>query len=393
MGLFDAPYVDEDRAREVLADPAHRDVARVAAERSAVLLRNEGDLLPLDAGSLTLDRGDRPAGRLAARHPRAMGVRLRPGRDGDRAGRDPRQRSGTGSGSITPAGVPVVQRMFPSLFDMFGGQHGRGSRRVRRARPSSQHAVDLAARRRRRGRRRRGVAEHDRRGGLAVVAGAARAPARAAAGRGRDRHAGRAAGDERPTAGPALARRARAGHPRHLVSRHPGRRRLWRTCCSAMSRPAASSRSPGRAPWARCRWCTRTPGRTSPRTRGAATGTRPARRCSRSATASATAGSSTPTSPSTGPPSPADGSVTVSVDVTNTADREADEVVQLYLHQRHGSASRPVRELKGFARVTLAAGETRTLEFPRRPGRAALLERRGPGLGDRPLDLRRLGGR
>ena len=53
MGLFDAPYVDEDRAREVLADPAHRDVARIAAERSAVLLRNEGDLLPLDAGSLS----------------------------------------------------------------------------------------------------------------------------------------------------------------------------------------------------------------------------------------------------------------------------------------------------------------------------------------------------
>ena len=49
MGLFDKPYVDEDRAREVLADPAHREVARVAAERSAVLLRNEGDLLPLDA--------------------------------------------------------------------------------------------------------------------------------------------------------------------------------------------------------------------------------------------------------------------------------------------------------------------------------------------------------
>ena len=53
MGLFDAPYVDEDRARDVLADPAHREVARIAAERSAVLLRNEGDLLPLDAGSLT----------------------------------------------------------------------------------------------------------------------------------------------------------------------------------------------------------------------------------------------------------------------------------------------------------------------------------------------------
>ena len=46
------------------------------------------------------------------------------------------------------------------------------------------------------------------------------------------------------------------------------------------------------------------------------------------------------------------------------ADREADEVVQLYIHQRHGSASRPVRELKGFQRVTLAAGESRTLRFP-----------------------------
>jgi hypothetical protein len=58
------------------------------------------------------------------------------------------------------------------------------------------------------------------------------------------------------------------------------------------------------------------------------------------------------------------GTVTVSVEVTNTADREADEVVQLYIHQRYGSASRPVRELKRFRRVTPAAGESRTIEFP-----------------------------
>jgi beta-glucosidase len=63
------------------------------------------------------------------------------------------------------------------------------------------------------------------------------------------------------------------------------------------------------------------------------------------------------------PATTTDGTSTVSVRVTNTADREADEVVQLYLHQRHGSASRPVRELKGFQRVTLAAGESRTLSF------------------------------
>jgi beta-glucosidase len=58
------------------------------------------------------------------------------------------------------------------------------------------------------------------------------------------------------------------------------------------------------------------------------------------------------------------GTTIASVEVTNTADRNADEVVQLYLHQRHGSASRPVRELKGFRRITLAPGESRTLQFP-----------------------------
>ena len=44
LGLLDDPYVDEARAAEVLDDPAHREVARVAAERSAVLLRPDGYL-------------------------------------------------------------------------------------------------------------------------------------------------------------------------------------------------------------------------------------------------------------------------------------------------------------------------------------------------------------
>src|ERR1700754_2329768 len=56
------------------------------------------------------------------------------------------------------------------------------------------------------------------------------------------------------------------------------------------------------------------------------------------------------------PATTTDGTLTVSVEVTNTGDRDADEVVQLYLHQRYGTASRPVRELKGFRRVALAAG-------------------------------------
>ena len=48
MGLFEAPYVDESKAGSVLDDPAHRRIARTAAERSAALLRNENAMLPLD---------------------------------------------------------------------------------------------------------------------------------------------------------------------------------------------------------------------------------------------------------------------------------------------------------------------------------------------------------
>jgi beta-glucosidase len=54
----------------------------------------------------------------------------------------------------------------------------------------------------------------------------------------------------------------------------------------------------------------------------------------------------------------------VSVDVTNTGSVSGDAVAQIYIHQRFGSASRPVRELKGFERITLQPGETKTLKFP-----------------------------
>ncbi|MCB9432121.1 MAG: beta-glucosidase BglX [Ardenticatenaceae bacterium] len=56
-------------------------------------------------------------------------------------------------------------------------------------------------------------------------------------------------------------------------------------------------------------------------------------------------------------------SVTVSVDVTNSGQVAGDEVVQLYIHQKWGSDSRPMRELKGFERVTLQPGQTKTMTF------------------------------
>jgi beta-glucosidase len=54
---------------------------------------------------------------------------------------------------------------------------------------------------------------------------------------------------------------------------------------------------------------------------------------------------------------------TVTVDVTNAGSAAGDEVAQLYVHQRAGSDSRPVRELKGFRRVSLKPGETQTVAF------------------------------
>ncbi len=55
--------------------------------------------------------------------------------------------------------------------------------------------------------------------------------------------------------------------------------------------------------------------------------------------------------------------VAISVDVTNTGPRAGDEVAQLYIHDVLASVTRPVMELKGFQRVTLQPGETRTITF------------------------------
>ena len=58
-----------------------------------------------------------------------------------------------------------------------------------------------------------------------------------------------------------------------------------------------------------------------------------------------------------------DGKTTVSVEVSNTGRRAGDEVVQLYLRDRESSVTRPIAELAGFQRLSLAPGETRTVRF------------------------------
>ncbi|WP_064517669.1 beta-glucosidase BglX [Buttiauxella gaviniae] len=60
----------------------------------------------------------------------------------------------------------------------------------------------------------------------------------------------------------------------------------------------------------------------------------------------------------------ADGKVEASVEVKNTGDREGETVVQMYLQDVTASMSRPVKELKGFKKVSLKPGETQTVSFP-----------------------------
>ncbi|WP_281890687.1 glycoside hydrolase family 3 N-terminal domain-containing protein [Paenibacillus sp. YYML68] len=58
-----------------------------------------------------------------------------------------------------------------------------------------------------------------------------------------------------------------------------------------------------------------------------------------------------------------EGTVTVSIDVSNTGEVAGDEVVQLYITDLVSSVTRPIQELKGFKRITLQPGETKTVSF------------------------------
>jgi len=77
----------------------------------------------------------------------------------------------------------------------------------------------------------------------------------------------------------------------------------------------------------------------------------------------------------------------VTVDVANTGARAGAEIVQLYVHDQVGSVTRPVKALRGFRRIVLEPGETRTVEFALTPRELALLDaemkwRVEPGLFD-----------
>ena len=360
LGLFDAPLVDEDRAREVLADPAHRQVARVAAQRSAVLLRNEGDLLPLDRGGLSS---------IAVLGPLADSRRDTLGPwvfdydldetvtvlDGIRAAVAP------GVRVEHARGVPVVQRVFPSMFDMWG-----------RNRPEDPPGFDE-------------VAELSRAVELArdcdvavVVVGEWQNMIGEAASRSSLELPGRqlellqaVVATGTPVVllvmnGRPLDLRWAAQHvPAVLDIWYPGTSGgtavadlLFGEVSPGGKLPFTWPRTVGQVPMVHSH--TRSHEPENSRRRYWDEESSPlfpfgfGLSYSRFAYADLAVDR---TSTDLG------GTVTVSVELTNSGGRAADEVVQLYLGQRHGSASRPVRQLKGFSRVSLAAGQSQTVTF------------------------------
>lgn len=72
---------------------------------------------------------------------------------------------------------------------------------------------------------------------------------------------------------------------------------------------------------------------------------------------------------------PADGTVKVSVEIRNTGNMAGDEIVQMYIRDRFSSVTRPVKELKDFARIHLEPGETRTVEFTVTPDKLMFLNK------------------
>lgn len=360
LGLFDDPFVNEDAARTVLADPAHRDVAREAAERCAVLLRNDGGLLPLSADAV---------GTVAVLGPLADSARDTLGPWAFDYDLDEtvtvldgiRHHLGDGTRVTYAHGVAAPTRVFPSLFDMFDDDNHDVSEKFD-ADAELARALTLAA-----------AAD------VAVVVlgerqdmigeGASRSSLDLPGGQLALLQAVVATGT--PTvlvlmSGRPLDLRWADQHvPAILQAWYPGSQGG-----TAVARLLFGDAAPaGRLPFTWPRTVGQVP------THYAITRSHDPQQQGRRYWDE----ESTPLYPFGHGLSYArftysnlvvdtdtvglNGSVTVTVDVANTSDRDGDDVVQLYLHQRYGASSRPLRLLKGFRRVRLAAGAAEQVRF------------------------------
>jgi beta-glucosidase len=357
MGLFENPYVDLEKAQRVLADPQHRVVARTAAERTAVLLRNEGGVLPLDRnkiksiaviGPLADSRRD-TLGPWVFAHELEETVTVLEGI---------KLKAGSKVRVDYLPGVSMPARLHGSMFDM---NPATAAKRV-----EVDDASELP----------RAVALAQASDVAVLVLGEAQNMIGEQASRSSLDLPGRQQEllDAVNATGKPVVVLLMSARPLDLKNSKPG-------ALMVIWYPG----SQGGTAVANLLFGDATPGGKLPYTWPRDIGQIPMIYSHLSSHQPKTAeqrywnDAASPLYPfgfgisystfefsnlkierqSFAPGEP----VPVSVDVRNTGSRTADEVAQLYIHQRHGSSARPVRELKGFQRVTLKPGETRSIRF------------------------------
>jgi beta-glucosidase len=363
LGLFEQPYVDEAAAGRVVSDPAHRETVRLAAERAAVLLRNEGGVLPIDRSAV---RSVAVIGPLADDRPATLGPWVfAPDLDATVTVLEGlRRAAGDGIQVEHAAGLPVPTRLIPSPFAALAESLGMPA--------SPATAFDEAAEFAR-------AVELARGSDVAVlVLGEAADMNGEAASRSTLDLPGRqielleaVAATGTPivlvllSGRPLDLRRVLPHTAAILMAWHPGSegglavaRLLFGDATPGGRLPLNWPRSVGQVPLIYARLTSHQPSTSHrryweeestplyPFGFGLSYGQAEYRGLSLSAA-------------QVGP----DETVEATVELHNPSARVVEEVAQLYLHQRYGRAARPVRELKAFERITLASGESRTLRF------------------------------
>ncbi len=360
LGLFEHPYVDLARSQQVLATPEHRTASRLAAERTAVLLRNESSLLPLQKGAYKniavvgplADSQRDILGSWVFQHNLEETVTVLGGL---------REKLGSEAKLNYAPGVQI-RRVFPSFFDEFFHTTPVADWSPLQAREEMAKAVNLA-----------------KSSELTVLV---LGEAQDMSGEGASRESLDLPGEEEQLLEAVVA----TGKPVVLVLLNGRPLNIkWAAAHVPAILEAWYPGTQGGNAIANLLFGDAVPGGKLPLTWPRDVGQVPIFYAHNTTQAPQNQGKrywdeeSTPLYPfgyglsystfrfsnlklSHSQIKPGE-TIDVSFEVENTGDSSADEVAQLYIHQGSGSASRPVRELKGFERITLPAHASKTLRM------------------------------
>jgi beta-glucosidase len=371
LGLFEHPFIDESRVEPILSDPAHQEVARHAAQRSIVLLRNEGALLPLDKSGQTI-HSIAVIGPLADAENDLLsmwGAIVKPGPTVSIL-RGIQERAGAGI-HVTFAHGPNISRDIASPFEGFDLTKNMKEQPAQTAQ-EAQRAIDDA------------VALARQSDVAVLVLGEIDLMSGEYASRSSLKLSGRqedlleaVAATGKPVVlvlvnGRPLDISWAAEHiPAIVEAWYPGSQGgngiadvLFGDANPAGHLPVSWPRNSGQLPLYYNHNLTQNP-ETNPdfKSRYWDVKSTPLYPFGYGLSYTTFSVDHLQVTPRARTGALQAGAIEVSTDVTNTGKKAGDTVVQLYIHQRAGSASRPARQLKGFERVSLQPSEKRTVHF------------------------------